>query len=188
MKKIIISAALILVACIVAGCLQAQPAGTAGSSAGDGTGKTDGFRFSLRWGTYGISSYDSGSGRLVKTTDATDPDRYVTEMHLSEKDLEYVAQALKALNIASYPSSYDPFNAPGAETMVASEPSTTIVLSATFDGRTATVTCPGIADLGENDCYSEQGKNLIHTVKELIAMITGTPEWQALPEYEFFYE
>ncbi len=29
------------------------------------------FSFSLTWGCYGISSYDSRTGKLVKTTDAT---------------------------------------------------------------------------------------------------------------------
>ena len=32
------------------------------------------FSFSLIWGAYGTSSYDSRTGKLVKTTDATHPE------------------------------------------------------------------------------------------------------------------
>ena len=43
------------------------------------------FSFSLIWGVYGTSSYNSRTGKLVKTTDATHPEDYVTYMHLSDE-------------------------------------------------------------------------------------------------------
>lgn len=48
------------------------------------------FAFSIVWNTYGISSYDSATGRLVKTTDATNPDDYVTTLELSGEDMEEI--------------------------------------------------------------------------------------------------
>ena len=36
------------------------------------------FSFSLTWGTFGISSYDSATGKLVKTKDAPTPEAYIT--------------------------------------------------------------------------------------------------------------
>ena len=54
------------------------------------------FAFALTWNCYGISSYDSQTGKLVKTTDATNSDDYVTYYQLTDQDKEYI----KAENIA----------------------------------------------------------------------------------------
>lgn len=44
------------------------------------------FSFALTWNCYGVSSYDSQTGKLVKTTDATNPDDYVTYYQLTTED------------------------------------------------------------------------------------------------------
>ena len=44
------------------------------------------FVVALTWDCYGISSYDSQTGKLVKTTDATNPDDYVTYYKLTDQD------------------------------------------------------------------------------------------------------
>ena len=48
------------------------------------------FSFSLVWNCYGISSYDSQTGKLVKTTDATNPKDYITYYQLTDEDKEYI--------------------------------------------------------------------------------------------------
>ena len=47
----------------------------------------DDFYFKLVWGTYGESSYDSRTGKLIKTTNATRPEDYVANCILSEEEL-----------------------------------------------------------------------------------------------------
>ena len=63
----------------------------------------DDFSFSLTWGCYGISHYDSKTEKLVKTTDATNPDDYVAYYKLTEQDTEYIYSLISDLNIDSYP-------------------------------------------------------------------------------------
>ena len=50
----------------------------------------DNFEFSFTWGCYGISSYDSETGLLVKTSDATKPELYQTTHILTEQDRKSV--------------------------------------------------------------------------------------------------
>ena len=52
------------------------------------------FSFSLVWNCYGISSYDSQTGKLVKTTDATNPKDYITYYQLTDEDKEYIYNLL----------------------------------------------------------------------------------------------
>ena len=47
-------------------------------------GSFESFSFSLVWNCYGVSSYDSETGRLIKTTDATNPEDYITHCELTE--------------------------------------------------------------------------------------------------------
>ena len=68
------------------------------------------FSFSLTWGCYGVSSYDSKTGKLIKTTDATNPEDYVTDYQLTDEDKEYFYDLISLLDINSYPDEYDPDN------------------------------------------------------------------------------
>ena len=47
----------------------------------------DNFSFSIRWGVYGQSSYDSRTGILIKTTDVIkhSPSDYKTNLKLSDE-------------------------------------------------------------------------------------------------------
>ena len=145
------------------------------------------FAFSIVWGTYGISSYDSKTGKLVKTKDATDVSKYTCTVYLAEDQMaEAYRILLSDINIFQYPDRYDPFNAPGAEIRVASEPNQTIIISVTADGRTKTVTCSEVA-FGASE-YCEEARTFMRAENEIVALITSLPEWAAFPEYEFFYE
>ena len=62
-------------------------------------GVPEDFEFSLTWGVYGISSYDSQTGRLVKTTDATHPEDYVTTHRLTQEERETLWQVIRDLDV-----------------------------------------------------------------------------------------
>ena len=95
-------------------------------------GVPEDFSFALTWGVYGISSYDSVTGRLVKTTDATQPADYVTYYELTEEDREYIYNLIYALDVDSYPDTYDPGNG-------MSKPSMTLILTVHMDGVEKTI-------------------------------------------------
>ena len=147
------------------------------------------FSFSITWGTNGISSYDSRSGKLVKTSDATDVSKYTAYVKMSNSELQTVYRCLFSdINIARYPDSYDPFNAPGAPESIMSEPNQTIIISVTKNGATKTVKCEKIAYARLDECYCDEAKAFLTAVREIIDLITSFPEWEAFPDYEFFYD
>ncbi len=147
------------------------------------------FTFSIVWGCYGISSYDSQTGKLVKTNDATDVTKYTAYVKLSENELKLVYKYLCLdLHLADYPAEYDPFNAPHAIKKVWSNPSQTIVLSVTANGQTHTVTCNDVALGTINDGYCRDAKMLLQAKNNVVTLLTSLPEWQAFPDYEFFYD
>ena len=147
------------------------------------------FSFSIVWGTYGISSYDSQSGRLVKTSDATDISKYTTFFRMSKSELQTVYRCLFSdIDITEYPESYAPFNAPGAEIVMTSCPSQTITIRVTANGVTKTVQCDSIAIGRLEDCCSEEAKAFLSAEREIVDLITSFPEWEAFPDYEFFYD
>lgn len=144
-------------------------------------GYLDGFSFSLTWGCYGISSYDSASGKLVKTTDASVPEDYVTYCNLDTGDMKRIRELLLWLDVSDYPDNYDPQN-----NGLASEPSMTLVLTVKTADTERTVKAENIALSYEAD--NPKGQRFLNVCKEIIDIITDTEEWKALPDYEFFYD
>lgn len=138
------------------------------------------FRFSLTWNTYGISSYDSASGRLVKTTDATVPENYVTTLNLTEKQLSEIWNIIDDLGIGNYPEEFDPFD--GAK----SEPYRTIILSTVIDGAQKEIRCEEIS-LGSEGA-TKRGEAFLTAVSDIVNIIESTAEWRSLPDYEFVYD
>ena len=144
-------------------------------------GTLAGFSFSLTWGAYGVSSYDSVSGRLVKTLDATNPEDYITVYHLTDDDKEKIFALIDKLDITSYPDSYDPHC--GA---LASDPSMTLVLSVKLGKTEKTVTAEDIALTYESD--NKKGQDFLDVCREIKDLLTSTDEWKSLPDYEFLYD
>lgn len=138
--------------------------------------RPDDFSFSLVWNTYGISYYNSASGSLVKTTDATNPEDYITSLRLTSEQLDAIYTKIAALNMEKYPDKYDPFN------NMMSEPSQTIILTC----GDKSIACERICLGYESD--NKKGQNFLDTVKFIVDILTSTEEWQALPEYEFYYD
>lgn len=148
--------------------------------------KHEDWSFALTFGTYGISSYDSASGRLVKTTDATNPDDYVTELFLGTEELTEICDMLLALDIESYPEVYDPINDPDSDDWMMSEPSRKLILTVNFGDMTKTVTCRNVAYT--NSGFDEKSQAFLDVCAKIQEIVTSTDEWKALPDYEVLYE
>lgn len=144
-------------------------------------GTVDSFSFSLTWGCYGTSSYDSETGKLVKTTDATNPEEYITTYQLTEGQKQQIYDLVKDLNVTTYPDTYNPH--PDG---LASSPSMTLILSVKTDSVQKTITAEGIALTFESE--NSQGQKFLSVCKAIRDILMETDEWKALPEYEFFYD
>lgn len=146
------------------------------------------FSFRFVWGCYGISSYDSRTGELVKTTDATHPEDYVTTLELNEVQRAEIWRLLSALELETYPACYDPYNDPASDQWVDSEPKRDLILTLRAEGRETTVSCRGICLGDAATGYDERARSFLTACDKLTLLLTGTPEWAALPDYEFYYE
>ncbi len=137
--------------------------------------------FSLRFGVYGQSSFDSKTGELVKTKDVINrsPEEFRTLLALSDEQKAEIGKALDKLDITSYPDSFDPYS--DGENSVRSSPSVTLVLR--VGGKT--VTCNDIAISGEG--RTEKGRLFLETVGKIESILTSSAEWKALPDYEALY-
>ena len=164
--------------------------GDPGNNMQDGNGDMDGavntdvpdnLSFSLTWNTYGISSYDSATGKLVKTSDATNPEDYITTLQLDRQQLFAIWELLWELDIETYPDEYDPH---GGE--LSSDPSMTLILTLRDGDKVKTVRAEDIALTYESD--DPKGQKFLDTCKGIRDILTATEEWKALPEYEFFYD
>lgn len=136
------------------------------------------FSFALTWGVYGISSYDSRTGKLVKTTDATNPRDYVTYVNLSDEVMELVYKKIRALDVESYPDEYYP--------TLGSEPSAELILTVRKGDNVKTITAKDVSLSYTSP--SVKGKRFIDTCLDISDILTATEEWKALPDYEFYYD
>ncbi len=148
-----------------------------GNSEADGL---DSFSFSLTWNAYGVSSYDSKSGRLVKTTHATTPEDYVTTYQLSHAQKQQIYSLIRDLDVMSYPDKYDP------NENVLSCPSLTLILTVSFGDTVKRIAAEDIAYTYESE--DPKGQKFLGACEEIESILTSTEEWKALPEYEFLYE
>ena len=139
------------------------------------------FSFALTWGCYGISSYDSRTGKLVKTKDATHPEDYITEYALPEESRERIYDCIRALDINSYPPEYNPH---GDD--IVSCPPMTLILTVRAGGAERTIQAENIAISYESK--NEKGQSFLTACKAVCDILTATEEWKALPDYEFFYD
>jgi hypothetical protein len=137
------------------------------------------FYFILTWNCYGVSSYNSQTGKLVKTTDATNPGDYVTEYRLTNEEEKHIYNLIDSLDVNSYPDIYNPNNG-------LSEPSMTLILTVNVDGDTKTIKAENIAlSYTSKDA---KGQKFLSVCKEIRNRLTETEEWKSLPEYEVLYD
>lgn len=138
------------------------------------------YSFSLTWNTYGISSYDSITGTLIKTSDATNPKDYTTNLKLTEQQYSAIWKLIKGLDIESYPDEYNP-HGDGS-----SDPHMTLILSVKADGIDKTITVK--ETMLSYEANNKKGQKFLDTCKGIQDILTATEEWKALPEYEFLYD
>lgn len=151
----------------------------------NGSAMPSDFSFSLVWGTYGISSYNSATGRLVKTNDATDVSKYTATVFLDDEQRAGIYSILTSLDLSAYPDVYDPMNDPGSETKVYSSPNRTIILTVNAGDLHKKITCEGIA---YGSGYNDQARDFLAAIGSITGILTSTDAWKAFPEYEFFYD
>lgn len=156
----------------MAGCGTQEPVGNSAVVPED-------FAFALTWNCYGISSYDSQTGKLVKTTDATNPDDYVTYYQLTDQDKEYIYNLIASLDFSSYPEIYDPQNG-------VSIPSMTLILTVHCNSIQKTIRAENIAlsFISKN----KKGQAFLSVCEAICNRLTATEQWEALPDYERFYQ
>lgn len=137
------------------------------------------FSFALTWNTYGISSYDSQTGELIKTRGATNPEAYVTDYRLTDEDKAYFYEVLTSLDVYDYPDVYDPQNG-------ASKPSMTLILTLRINGRVKTIKAENISLIPVSQ--DEKGQRFLSACEAISNRLEATAEWKALPDYENLYE
>ena len=143
------------------------------------------FCFSLVWNTYGISSYDSKTGTLIKTSDATDVSKYTTTYKMNDIELMTVYNLL--MQLKDYPDNYDPYNDPDSETHIMSTPNRTVIIKFTANGEEKTIRCENIC-YGLNGGYDDAANKFLAIERRIEDILTDTKQWQTLPEYEHFYD
>ena len=138
------------------------------------------FSFKLTWNVFGVSSYDSETGELIKTSDATHPEDYITSCFLTEEEMDEIYKLIMDLDMESYPEEYDPFKGE------MSAPSQTLILEVCLDGEEMIIKAEDIS-LSDR-AGNRKGQKFLDTCKAISRMLMETEEWQVLPEYEFLYE
>lgn len=137
------------------------------------------FSFSLIWGTYGISSYDSKTGRLVKTDDVSNKEDYETTHVLTAQEKTEIFKIIEDLPPYIYPDEYNPTEGKG------SNPYQSLILSVEIDGDRKTIAAEQVA-FGE--ATSPQGKRFMDACKAIEDILENTDEWKALPDYPYLYD
>ena len=137
------------------------------------------FSFSLVWNTYGISSYDSKTGVLIKENDVEDISPYTTQLTLPPEYLYSLYNSISSLPWDEYPELYDP--SPGT----GQKPPVTYILSMTLNGQTKTIRAENIADTVPED-YN--GRLFMITCQNAASLLMDTKEWKSLPDYDHYFE
>ena len=147
---------------------------------------SDEFSFSLTFGIGGESSYDSKSGRLVKTTNAKNPSKFVTEYYMSEENFDTVLNMIWAMDISAYPNEYDPINPPDAKEKLMSEPHDKIIFTYRAGEYEKNIICEEVA-LGAGG-YDEMARAFLELCDYIERIIINSDEWKDLPDYEVMHE
>lgn len=151
------------------------------------------FTISFTWGTFGVSTYDSDTGKLIKKTKYIENTEghtladYTTEYHLSDTEKEDLFRLITDMDFGSYPDEYNPYEGKY------SSPSVTIIIRVKYKGFDKTISCVDIVEplgLWFNEHFSpdqlpEKAKKFLRLYNVLYDMLVNSEEWKALPEPEF---
>lgn len=137
------------------------------------------FSIKLVWGTYGQSYYSSKSGRLVKTTNSNNINKFVTEYHLSEEELNYIYTKIIDLDLISYPNNYK------IETEISKTPPNECEFSFSYGHyQSKTIKIDNTLPL---ELLDYEGDEFIGLIKDIIHTLTESEQWKSLPDYDFRY-
>ena len=136
------------------------------------------FDFSLTWGIFGHSSYDSKTGRLVKTNDVGNVEDFTATYSLTPQEKLTVYKAVRDIEITSYPDEYNPTAGKG------SDPYETLILSVKINRTEKTVTASEVA---LDDATSPKGQRFMDACKTISDILENTDEWKAFPENPNMY-
>ena len=139
----------------------------------------DDFSFALTWGVFGISSYDSHTGKLVKTTDATNPEDYITNYQFTDTQKWRIYSWIYALDVYSYPDIYELQTPP-------SDPDGTLILTVRVGDEEKTIKAEHVSLFF--DAENEKEQRFFDTCNAISDLLEATDEWKALPDFENFYE
>ena len=141
------------------------------------------FSFGLDWGVQLDSSYDSKTGKVVKTNKVIErkPEEYITTYQLP--NLEEIYNKVKKMNPYSYARDFDPFK---SKYHIQSIPSTNYYL--VIDDKIIEVKDFPIGVGADDKSLSSKGKKFIELVYLIIDTVQASDEWKALPDYEVLYE
>ena len=140
----------------------------------------DDFSFAITWNAYGVSSYDSRTGVLIKDKSASRPSDY-TAIHVLTA--EEKARIYELITYVSIDSVRDLKNS--GDNAVVSSPRQTLYLTVR-DGlieKTAGSKDAGWIYVSDD----ERVKTFRDVCSEIISILEETPEWKALPDYENYY-
>ena len=140
---------------------------------------SENFDFSLQWNTYGVSSYDSSTGKLIKTNDATHPELYETELILNDDKKEEIRKLISGLDFEKYPENY---SLPNSRSI----PPMTLCLVVDTENEHYVINAENIAQSFESD--DPDAQKFLDVCSGIIDILTSTDEWMSLPDYEFLYE
>ena len=140
----------------------------------------DDFSFKVIWGTYGISSYDSETGTLIKTSDATNPEDYITTYFLTDDELQKIYKLIYDLDIESYPDSLSD------KSFSTANPYMNLKLEVKTENINKTINAFKVSDY--NSGYNIKTKKYLNVIKSIRDILINTEEWKALPDYEFLYD
>ncbi len=137
------------------------------------------FDFSLTWGIFGISSYDSKTGRLVKTDDVENVEDFTTTYFLTPQEKLTIYKTVRELDMVSYPEEYNPTAGIG------SDPYETLILSVEINATNIKITANEVA---LDDATSEEGQRFMDACDTISDILENTDEWKALPENPHLYD
>ena len=174
--KITLALLILSFALLLPSCVDKMPAATGET---DENGVPTDFEFSITWGCYGDSTYNSKTGELVKQKAATKVGDYTTTYFLTDGQRAKIYDLVKEMNPSSYPDEYNPIKG-------MSTPSRDIVFTVTYGGKTKTITCKDVAL--SNNPKGSKGKKFMAVHDAIVNALTTSDEWLALPDYEFYYD
>ena len=141
---------------------------------------SDDFSFAITWNAYGVSSYDSRTGVLIKDNSASRPSDYTASHVLTAEEKERIYELITYVSIDSVRDLKN-----SGDNAVVSSPRQTLYLTVR-DGiieKTAGSEDAGWIYVSDD----ERVKTFRDVCSEIISILEETPEWKALPDYENYY-